>query len=236
MDSKEFGKRKKAAAEQWDTLRNLYNNNGGQPILVYGPPGTGKSAFPLFEARKTGRTVEVMNLNKFTSKPDALGHFINTPEGSVFCMNAAARAMAHGRTLVLNEVDHGGPEIVSTLHFICDDASVAQETLPDGKGTILTATHGYHVYATMNGKPENLPEAIRDRFQLKVNITTLSPEAVEKLPEYLNPISFCEGVTLRNLLAIKMLVECGWELPKAIKIIFGSVSGELSEALALAAA
>lgn len=224
------------AIKQWETLAKVYQSTD-DPMLVYGPPGTGKSAFPVLYARERGMKIEVFNVNKFSSKPDALGHFINTADGSVFCMNAAARAMQEGNPLVLNEIDHGGPEIMSTFHFICDHQTIAQETMPDGKGTVLKASPGYRVYATMNGDPVNLPLAIRDRFQIKLKITRPNPQAVEALPEDIRGLAYVDGFSLRNVIAIDNLRKTGhWALKEAIQLVLGKGSKELSEALALAVA
>lgn len=231
-----YARNEELAKRQWGTLEDLFGKTE-DPILVFGPPGTGKSAFPVLHGRATGKAVDVFNVNKFSSKPDLLGHFINTKDGSVFCFNAGARAMSNGNCLVLNEIDHGGPEIMSTFHFICDHQTIAQETLPDGKGTVLRAKKGYRVYATMNGEPVNLPLAIRDRFQLKVNITMPNPAAVQTLPEDLRSIAYADGVTLRNLVAVDNLRKANiGNLKRCLEIVLGNKSSELSEAIALAAA
>lgn len=224
------------AVEKWDKIRKIYQSTE-LPILFYGPPGSGKTAFPVLEEGRNGRIAEVFNVNKFSSKPDILGHFISTSAGSEFCLNAGARAMIDGRVLVLNEIDHGGPEIMSTFHFICDHQTIARETLPDGKGTVLAAKRGYRVIGTMNGDPVNLPLAIRDRFQIKILVDTPNPEAVDTLPLELKTLAYVDGVTLRNLIAMNDLMKSGsFTLAESAKIVFGKVAEELAEALSISAA
>lgn len=235
MSIKNFERRYEEAKKEWNSILSIYDKTS-QPILLFGPPGTGKSAFAVYLGRKRSKEVEVFNVNKFSSKPDILGHFISTPGGSTFCFNAGARAMMHGRPLVLNEIDHGGPEIMSTLHFICDHQTVAQETLPDGNGTVLKASPGYRVIATMNGDPINLPLAIRDRFQIQKNILLANPDAVDTLPDTLRQFAYCDGVTLRNLIAVQDLMDAGYgNMAECFRLVLGNASSEISEALAIAA-
>ena len=86
-----------------------------------------------------------------------------------------------GGRLVLNEIDHAGQDVSSILHGLLDDVEFAEITLPNEEKEVVRPNKGFQVIATMNGEPEDLPEALRDRFPIKINIENIHPKAVESL-------------------------------------------------------
>jgi midasin (ATPase involved in ribosome maturation) len=95
--------------------------------------------------------------------------------------------LRHGDRLVINEVDHASPDVWSFLLAMLDDFDMIAETLPSGE--TIKAKAGYHVVATMNGKPEDLPEALADRFTVRLPIDKPNPEAFLALPEHLRQVA-----------------------------------------------
>jgi MoxR-like ATPase len=80
---------------------------------------------------------------------------------------------------VLNEIDHVGADAESFLHNFLDDHEMARVYLPNGEEL---KPGDIQVIATMNGEPDDLAEALKDRFTVKVKIEEPHPEALASLP------------------------------------------------------
>ena len=55
-------------------------------------------------------------------------------------------------------------------------------TLPNKKQQFVKPSDEFNVVATMNGTPETLPEALADRFPVKINIDKIHPSALKLIP------------------------------------------------------
>jgi len=75
-----------------------------------------------------------------------------------------------------------GADAESFLHNFLDDVEMARVYLPTGEE--LTPGN-IQVIATMNGIPDDLADALRDRFTVKVEIKEPHPDALEALPAQL---------------------------------------------------
>jgi MoxR-like ATPase len=115
--------------------------------------------------------------------PDALlGKFL-LRDGSTFWQDGpATRAARKGIPLLIDEIHEGGDELNSTLQAVLDDIAVCKLNLDNGE--VVTPASGYRVIATMNGSPDQLKEAVIDRFDIALRCDTphagilrrLSPE------------------------------------------------------------
>lgn len=145
--------------------------------LLYGPPGTGKSF-----AAQSGGGGSVFNVTITPDTPAAelRGHY--HPRGGEFVWQdgPAVRAMREGARLVLNEVDHAGGDVLSFLLAALDNPATCRICLPSGE-TVRPAP-GFHVVGTMNGTPDDLLPALRDRFASAIEIDEPHPAAIEALP------------------------------------------------------
>lgn len=150
-------------------------------VLLYGPPGTGKTYAANRLGLKKNQKVYSVTLTEETPASELRGHFV--PKGGEFIWTdgPAVSAWREGARLVLNEIDHAGPDCLSLLHAILDDPEFTQLTLPT-KETIRPAP-GFSVVATMNGEPEDLPFALADRFPIKIKVEEVNPEALNQLPK-----------------------------------------------------
>lgn len=156
--------------------------------LLYGDPGTGKTHAALrCGFRRAGQNVHTVTLTEESAAADLRGMFLPKGGEFVFHDGPAVRAMRNGDRLVINEVDHASPDVWSFLLAALDDFDMIAETLPSGE--TIRASDGYHVVATMNGKPEDLPEALADRFTVRIPITKPNPAAFEALPEHLRQVA-----------------------------------------------
>jgi nitric oxide reductase NorQ protein len=147
--------------------------------LLYGPPGTGKS----YAGQRAGVSSDVANVTLTPDTPAAelRGHY--HPRGGEFVWvdGPVVKAMREGRRLVVNEVNHAGGDTLSFLLAALDNRDSARLTLPSGE--TVTPAPGYHVVGTMNGQPDELLPALRDRFAACVEIVEPHPDAIDALPE-----------------------------------------------------
>jgi MoxR-like ATPase len=148
--------------------------------LLYGPPGTGKTSAGVKIGLKDGQKVFVVTLTDETPMTELRGHYVMVDGAFVWQDGIAIMAWREGARLVLNELDHAGGDVQSFLHVVLDDPELASLTLPTGE--VVRPKAGFQVVATMNGNPEDLPFALRDRFPVALEINEVHPEAIGRLP------------------------------------------------------
>lgn len=159
----------------WEVAESVCRCDEGN-VLMYGPPGTGKS----YAAQRGGADVLNVTITPDMPAAELRGHYV--PRGGEFVWQdgPVIKAMRAGERIVLNEADHAGGDVVSFLLAALDNPESCQVTLPSGE-TVRPA-RGFHAVATMNGRPEDLPVALRDRFVVAIEIPEPHPEALAALP------------------------------------------------------
>jgi MoxR-like ATPase len=166
-----------ANANIWDLINKVIPNS--RTVLLYGPPGTGKS-FAAHNADLAGRQLFSVTMTPETPSAELRGHYI--PMGSQFVWQdgPAIKAWRFGGRLVINEIDHAGGDSHSFLLACLDSPETACLTLPTGE---LVRPHAsFSCVATMNGSPDDLPSALRDRFPVCIAVDAVHPSAVKSLP------------------------------------------------------
>ena len=153
-------------------------------VLMYGPPGTGKTFHAVnagWEDQETAGTVYQVTMTDETPAAELRGHYIAKGSEWVWADGPAVKAWREGARFVINEIDRASEDALSFLYVIMDDPEFAHTTLPTGE--VIKPKDGFQVIATMNGVPEDLPEALQDRFPVDIHIQDVHPKAIEQLPE-----------------------------------------------------
>jgi MoxR-like ATPase len=157
----------------WKDVEKVLNANVN--CILYGPPGTGKTRAGASQDHYS------ITLTMETPAAELRGHFV--PKGNEFIWHdgPALRAWRECKRLVLNEIDQASGDALTFLHALLDDPEVARITLPTGE-TVVPA-EGFHAIATTNATdlPLVIPEALLDRFAVRVLVDEHHPKALEAL-------------------------------------------------------
>jgi len=179
---KYFADQEALMTSAWALVQGMIRS-GAKRILLYGPPGVGKSYTPWKEAQGMNAHFHSVTLTDMTPMAELRGHFIIKGMDTVWHDGILMRAWRDSKAgkciCVLNEIDHVGADAESFLHNFLDDEEMARVYLPTGE----ELTPGdIQVVATMNGHPDDLADALKDRFTVKVEISEPHPDALKSLP------------------------------------------------------
>lgn len=177
----------------WEETEEIIMSGVVPRILLMGPPGIGKT-YAAIKRRSAGQPVFVTTLTDETPAAELRGHFVPGANGFLWMDGPAVAAWRTGGRLVLNEVDQASGDAHTFLHCILDDPELAMLTLPvyeDGtrEHIVVRPEEGFTAVATTNASADSLPEALADRFTVKILLTTPHPQALARLPEDLRAIA-----------------------------------------------
>lgn len=149
-------------------------------VYLWGPPGVGKSHLAQEIARQNSNKEPFqVTLNEDMVAQELLGHYV--PEGDKFVWHDGpiASAIRHGEPLVINEIARASGAVQDLLLGVLDDPSVANIALPNKER--LRPAPGFRVYATANTPPDELDEALRDRFDVVIEVNEPNPDLIKHL-------------------------------------------------------
>lgn len=219
---------------QWLLIRNLLGHESVHRFLLYGPPGTGKTTVGCKTAIKGHYSITV---TPDTQVAEIIGHWIPKGDGFVWHYGVGAMAWKEGATLVVNEIVEAAGAVLTMFLAIMDDKDIARITLPNGE--TITPHADFRIVCTTNGSPNDLSDALRDRFDVMLKVDTPSPEAIVRLDEdlrdivvnsYSNPDNI--SVTYRQLMAFGKL-RLVLKEEEAGKIVFGTGWKDIKTAVKL---
>lgn len=229
----------------WDLVS--YAIGKSDRVLLYGPPGTGKT----YSAVKHNAPLNIngdanvfqLVMTEESTSADLQGFYqIGENQQFEWSDGIAVQAWRNGGRLVINEIDHASPDAMTFLHAILDDKTIAGITLNNREKETVRPAEGFQVIATSNADPESLPQAVKDRFPISINVDSIHPKALEKFPEswrdVINDTSTIddefERISIRKWLEFfKLTDELSMDMDTAGQLVFGDRSEELLDAIKL---
>lgn len=211
-------------------------------VLLYGPPGTGKTyaALTMLPAGQT-HAERVTCCDDMTSA-QIDGMWRPHRDGWTYSEGPAVRAWRNGSRLVIDEVDKASGDVLGTLLAFCDSDASARWTNPD-TGETITPAPGFSVVLTTNAEPRYLPDALRDRFPVALEIREPHPDALATLPAHLRDTARdlaqrdaddADRASLRAFAALAHLADAiGWQ--DAARIVLPRHATAIVEAAAVEA-
>ena len=224
----------------WDLVERVLRCPMFRVVYLHGPPGVGKT-WAAYQMHGNPAGVLAVSLTEDTPAMELRGHYIQTERGMTWQDGNFVRAMRLGATLVVNEASHAADDVRTFMYPVLESPETAEMTLPNGEA--VKPAPGFRVILTDNLAPEELPEALRSRFQARLHITRPHPSALARLsPAIRHAAELCfeledeRRVSLREWLTLEQARhELGLEI--AAVAVFGEERGpQLLDALQLNAA
>lgn len=178
MKAKASSSDPKQSAADWALMEYLLASPHVRTIYGFGPPGIGKT-YGAYRFGRIAAGVFPITLTPETPASELLGHY--TPRGNqlVWQNGPFTLAMRAGGRLVINELSHAGSDVIAVLYPVLESTETAQLMLATGE--IVRPAPGFHVVATDNAPPDELPEALQDRFDCVLNLERPHPALIEAL-------------------------------------------------------
>jgi MoxR-like ATPase len=205
--------------QSWQDLAAVLTA-GLDRLALVGPPGTGKTHAALHYLPAGQTHAERVTLTDDSTSAALEGLWRPSRDGWAYQEGPAVKAWRNGTRLVLDEVDKASGDTLGTLLLFCDSEGSARWTNPD-TGEVVTPAPGFSVVITSNTDPRHLPDALRDRFPVVLEIREPHPDALDLLPAHLRDTARDlaqldaddpNRASLRAMLALtKLAASIGWQ-------------------------
>lgn len=212
----------------WAFIERILENEATRTAFIGGPPGTGKT-YTSMRSGLGDREVYSVTLTPETPAAELRGFWM--PKGMEFQWQDGVfiKAMREGARVVINEIAHASHDVLALLYPVLESQDTAALTLPSTE-TVVPAP-GFQVICTDNVDIEYLPEAIRDRFDAKLEVTSPHPNAILRLKEKFRVaaersfnLDSGRKVSIRGWLKVQEL-EDSVGLEDAFRAVFGETQG-----------
>ena len=213
----------------WGLIEKVLRSESVRTVYMWGPPGCGKTyaAYSIGVQRK----LYALTLTEDTPAAELRGHYLPRGDGMAWHNGPATTAMLEGARLVINEITHGSADVLSIMHPLLENPDTALLTLPTGE-TVRPAT-GFQLIATDNLPPEELPDALRDRFDCILHVREPHPVALSQLDERLRGpavrsfnLEPDRRISLRGWHSVQRLMK-EFGVKGAFQVVFGIARGTL---------
>lgn len=164
--------------DQWDFVKTVLDCAAIRTVYLWGPPGIGKT-YSAYNGGRAASGLYSITLTEDTPASELRGQWI--PQGGEFTWHDGpfTAAMRHGFRLVVNEVSHASDDVLALLYPVLESMATARMTLPTGE--TVEPKPSFHVIVTDNEAPEQLPEALQDRFDATIHVDKPHPDAIKQL-------------------------------------------------------
>ncbi len=151
-------------------------------LFISGPPGVGKTYLSTTYKSNKKQNIYTCTLTKDTPAYELRGSWSFDKGGAmVWNDGPAVRAMREGGRLVINEISHGGPDVMGMLFSLCDTGHSCHLTLPSGE--TVFAKPGYQVVATDNYRIYELDPPLQSRFAYSLRIDNPTEGLMDLFPK-----------------------------------------------------
>jgi len=220
----------------WQALKDVLDN-GIDRVILFGPPGTGKTYAGMNFGNVAQGSFRITCTEDMTNL-NVDGAFMPTSDGKAFRWyeGSALKAWKTGGRLVVDEIDKAGSDVFATLLNFLDSPESASWEHPDS-GQIHRPAQGFTAVMTTNIEDmSELPEALADRFPVRIRINQPHPNALKRLSRDLRQVAVQmadagpQRISLRTFLAFDSLRKSMGD-EKAAKIIFASRAEGIIDAI-----
>ena len=233
MATKDINKKKNRSTQpvwdDWDFVGEILNSTAARTIFVWGAPGTGKT-YSAMNCGLRDREVFTITLTPDTPSAELRGFWIPKGDEFVWQDGPFIHAMRRGARVVINEISNASHDVLAILHPVLESQKTAQLTLPNLE--TVRAASGFQVVCTDNMPIDQLPEALRDRFNSVLHVGAPHPDALARLPKDLREAALRtfdlgseRAVSIRGWLAVHAM-EAEFGRAKAIRAVFGQERGD----------
>ena len=198
----------------YDDIKTIIDSRRFFPLFITGLSGNGKTLNVKQACAETGRGYHRVNITIETSEDDLIGGFRLIDGDSVFEYGPVLKAMIAGDVLLLDEVDLGGPKLM-TLQSVLEGSGYYIKKL----GQWVYPAEGFTVIATANTKGKGstdgqfqftnvMNEAFLERF--KITIEQPYPEVKDEqriLSAMLKTFTGARSLDIDTKRTVEMLAE-----------------------------
>lgn len=177
-----------AVPQCWQDFADVLSA-GIDRVILFGPPGTGKSYAGLNSGLHAGQASYRLVCTEDMTSANVEGMFLpNADGGFTWLDGSATKAWRSGGRLVVDECDKASGDVSALLLAFTDSVASSVHDLPNGER--ITPAEGFSVVMTSNiENPYDLPEALKDRFPVALEINAPHPSALATLPADLQGVA-----------------------------------------------
>jgi MoxR-like ATPase len=216
-------------ADDWTFVEEVLASPLADIIYLSGPPGVGKT-YTAYHSGLNGREVFSVSLTPETPSAELRGFFMPKGDQFVWQDGVFIDAMRKGARVIINEIAHASHDVLAILHPVLESRKTAQLTLPNLE--TVSPAEGFQVVCTDNLPIEQLPEALRDRFNCSLHVDRPHPDSLAALSPNLREAALRtfdleseRAVSVRGWLSVQAF-EAEFGLQKACRAVFGRERGE----------